>query len=44
MPWKGLLNALQQVGYNGWYMLEDEATSRGFKSSITIGRKFLEQF
>ncbi|HLX64257.1 MAG TPA: sugar phosphate isomerase/epimerase family protein [Planctomycetota bacterium] len=44
VPWKDYLNALKQIGYNGWYMLEDESNESNVMSSITIGRKFLEQF
>lgn len=44
VPWKDYLNALKQIGYSGWYMLEDESNEPNVISSITIGRKFLEQF
>jgi len=43
VPWKDYLNALKQIGYQGWYMLEDESREANVMSSITIGRKFLEQ-
>jgi sugar phosphate isomerase/epimerase len=43
VPWKDYLNALKQVGYAGWHTLEDDSEQNAL-SSITIGRKFLEQF
>jgi sugar phosphate isomerase/epimerase len=44
VPWKDYLHALKQIGYNGWHILEDESGDANVMSSITIGRKFLEQF
>lgn len=44
VPWKDYLNALKQIGYTGWYALEDESGEANVLSSITIGRKFLQQF
>jgi sugar phosphate isomerase/epimerase len=43
VPWKDYLHALSQIGYNGWYALEDESGDPNVMSSLTIGRKFLEQ-
>ena len=44
VPWKDYIGALKQIGFDGWYALEDESGDANVNSSITIGRKFLEQF
>jgi sugar phosphate isomerase/epimerase len=43
VPWQDYLAALKTIGYNGWHALEDESGADAVES-ITIGRKFLEQF
>lgn len=44
VPWKDYVHAMKQIGYDGWYVLEDESKEPNVMSSITIGRKYLEQF
>jgi L-ribulose-5-phosphate 3-epimerase len=43
VPWKDYLAALNKIGYQGWYALEDESGEDAIES-VTTGRKFLEQF
>ncbi len=53
VPWTEYLAALKKIGYDGWYAIEDESGGHGLEhktgeysvlESVTIGRKFLEQF
>ena len=44
VPWKEYIAALQSIGYEGWYALEDESENSDNFESIVTGRKFLETF
>lgn len=41
VPWQPYLAALKEIGYNGWYAIEDE-TGRDVVNSLKEGRQFLE--
>ena len=41
MPWQPYLAALEQIGYDGWYAIEDE-TGMDVVNSLKEGKRFLE--
>lgn len=43
VPWQEYLAALKDIGYDGWYALEDES-GKEVVDSLTAGCRFLEQF
>jgi L-ribulose-5-phosphate 3-epimerase len=42
VPWPPYLAALKEIGYDGWYAIEDE-TGKDVVNSLKQGRAFLEQ-
>jgi L-ribulose-5-phosphate 3-epimerase len=42
VPWQPYLAALKEIGYDGWYAIEDE-TGKDVVNSLKQGRAFLEQ-
>ena len=44
VPWNDYIAALKNIGYEGWYALEDESGDADVIASVTAGRKFLESF
>ncbi len=43
VPWAAYLAALQKIGYQGWYAIEDESNSPNVLESIRTGVAFLEK-
>lgn len=43
VPWPEYIAALQRIGYDGWFALEDES-GRDVLESLKAGKAFLEQF
>lgn len=44
VPWKEYLSALKEIGYQGWFALEDESNDPEVLASIKTGREYLERF
>jgi L-ribulose-5-phosphate 3-epimerase len=44
VPWKEYIAALKEIGYQGWYAIEDESNDPEVEESVRTGKKFLEQF
>jgi len=44
VPWKEYIAALQEIGYTGWYALEDESGDVDVSESVKTGKEFLEKF
>jgi len=44
VPWKEYIAALKEIGYQGWYALEDESGDVDVSESVKFGKEFLEQF
>jgi len=43
VPWPEYIAKMKQIGYDGWYAIEDES-GQNVVESVRRGRKFLEQF
>lgn len=43
VPWQEYIAALKEIGYDGWFALEDESGEEVIES-VRQGREFLEQF
>jgi len=44
VPWDAYVAALKEIGYQGWYAIEDESGSADVLQSVRAGREFLEHF
>jgi L-ribulose-5-phosphate 3-epimerase len=44
VPWKEYIAALKEIGYDGWYAIEDESGDADVAESVKTGREFLEKF
>ena len=44
VPWKGYIAALKEIGYEGWYAIEDETGAEDMLGSIRQSFEFLQQF
>jgi len=43
VPWKEYLAALNEIGYQGWFAIEDESGDADVLESVKAGRTFLEK-